>query len=177
MTNLSISLIGVRILAFFFLGQAIVELPTIYFMLAFLPYADTSYGIRTEQIVLACSTVAAPFLVGAVMLAWSRRLARWIVPDPIGAPKHANTPDLSQLHAVALSLLGLLMIWYTIPNFLATWADYYEQRYVHRVDELSRDAVISLVSHTLIVSLGIALFAGRGFFVRLFRKFREFGLE
>ena len=67
MTNESISLIGVRVLAFFFLGQAIVELPNIYFMLAVLPYADTSNGIRTEQIVLACSTVAAPFLVGVVM--------------------------------------------------------------------------------------------------------------
>ena len=84
---------------------------------------------------------------------------------------------MSQLHAVAFSLLGLLMVWMTIPNFLGAWADYYDQMFVQRVDKVSGFVVVSLVSYSLIIALGVALFVGRGFFVRLFQKFREFGLQ
>ena len=176
-TNESIALIGVRILGLFFLGQGILELSNLYFIIDVLPSSDLPYGIKAEQAVVLSSTVCLPWLVGAGLLVWNRRLARWIVPNATGPSKPADAPDMSQLHAVAFSLLGLLMVWMTIPNFLGAWADYYNQMFVQRVDKVSGYVVVSLVSYSLIVAIGVALFVGRGFFVRLFQKFREFGLH
>lgn len=177
-TNYTIALIGVRILGLFFLVQGIVELRNIYFVIESLPYLNQPGVVFSgRNLVAQLALVGVPLALGAMVLGWSRRLASWIVPARINTEKSEESLDTSQLHGVAFSILGVLMVWRTLPNFLATWSTFYEQRFVHQVDELSGFVVVNFVSHSFLLAFGIALFAGRGFFVRLFQKCRDFGLD
>ena len=103
MTVEAIGQTAVRILGLFFLGQSIVALPNIYWVVQLLPNLNQpDQFVIAQPLVLQLSLVCVPAALGTSILIRSRRLSSWIVSVRIDSERNEGILDMSQPHATAL---------------------------------------------------------------------------
>ncbi len=165
----TLSKIALRVLAVFFIFEGIGNLP----MLAM---SINSYGssVKVEWFPFWESAVlVAPIILGIVVWLLASTIAAWMV-DYNDTGESAPPIDAFTLQVIALVTLGIFFIIQCVPNiagtlyvFLATPANQLQTPLLHN-DYLLEEA--------LKLILAIVLVLGAGFFTRLFRRLREFGL-
>jgi len=159
----SIAIIGLRIVSIYLI---VIGINAIAGMSAFLTVMEP--GLKESYSSLQLLSVAIPFLTGVIL---------WLISVPISkyVANHASSDLISineiNLVAAGTFLIGLYLVFSTIPTLYAVLLQYRELEYA--MDKTQVVNAIRLSSSELVV--GILLMAGHKFFVRAYSWLRSAG--
>lgn len=164
--------IALRVLAVYMISIGILELPQIATM------NIASQDVGTLIFFTFMFMEVAPFALGVTLWLLAPRIGDWMVGKSVAAApaKSVSTADLQTIAFVTIGLLiaiqaGAYIIGVIYSSLLiASWPDE-----ANRYPSLFRNPMFGAQIAKLV--LGLALLFGAKFFTRLFRRFREFGLD
>ena len=166
-----LALISVRVLGLFLIGQGILALRNLYVLINI----PADYVITPMLYSIHTAAIFAPLALGLAVIIFSKSLARWVCPTHMES-EGENVPRLPEIQSVAFSVLGLLIVFLSIPDLINSLISIYQSNAVNerQASYISNPVFLSPLLSTV---FGILLFVGAGYWVRLYRKFREFGLN
>jgi hypothetical protein len=168
-----IARIGIRLVALYAYVQGIMYLPSIYTV----ALNSNSGPIGSYEVVAVVSAILGPLFVGTILWIAAPRLGKWVVGPPSQQPRRETT-ELVQYEATAICVAGLVIVFLALPGFVSLLIQTIGGSYAAEGQRVFNiNAVAYLVANSLKVLLGILLIIGVRFWVKLLRKFRQFGLE
>lgn len=126
------------------------------------------------------TSIAWPLLAPFALWASATPVARLMVGSM--TPTEARPPvDLEQVQVAAISVAGLLLVFYTVPSLLAQLFVLYEGSRVVSglgVDRrvFNTSLLVGVIAHSVTLVLGLVLMTTPRFWVALLRRVREQGL-
>lgn len=162
MNTLNISILAIRIIAIYIIVQGILVLPAITQI--FSSISSRTFSVF-ERFFLG-SSILAPLLIGIVCLFFSRKIGSWLSPGK-SSDEAANKVDLNELQSVAFSILGILAIVNSLPIFVRTLVARGNQS-LQYLKQIGLWQEPHLVASALTLAIGLFLFFGSKFVVRLY---------
>jgi hypothetical protein len=166
-TKESLSLIGIRLVAIYLIASGVVLLPNL---------AQLWVGPADSDMVIGyVIVVVSPLVIGVALYAVSLRISNTVC-NGLGASEPRPELGADELHGIALSVAGLLIVATSLPDLVAIvvqirqaseWND-------RQVEYLSNPR---LVSELVVLAFGVSMFSGARFWIRLYRRFRAFGVR
>ncbi len=171
----SVALISVRIMGLFLMSQGILALPNLY-MLGQISETD-DFDFLPLMYVMFSGAILAPLLLGLIVVLFSRYIARWVCPSNVELIEE-KTPSLSEVQSLAFSVLGLLIVFTSLPDLVSAWVSIYQSNANPVTDPpIGYFSTTVFISPFLALVFGFLLFVGARFWVRLYVAFRQFGLN
>ncbi|HKV96669.1 MAG TPA: hypothetical protein VJR90_04140 [Gammaproteobacteria bacterium] len=162
-----------RLLAIYLVVRGIMFLPNLYIVRSAAQFHSDSLNPYLWSVI----TVLAPIVAGIILWALSPFIASWLV----GAnDRKLNVSMMSSdnIQEIVVGLAGLIIVILAIPEVVNWLIHLFTRSFFngqHRVFDM--DELAWLIASALQLLLGLWLFFGVRFWVRLFRKAREFGLS
>lgn len=162
-----------RLLAIYLVVRGIMFLPNLYIVRSAAQFHSDSLNPYLWSVI----TVLAPIVAGIILWALSPFIASWFV----GAnDRKLNVSMMSSdnIQEIVVGLAGLIIVILAIPEVVNWLIHLFTRSFFnsqHRVFDM--DELAWLIASALQLLLGLWLFFGVRFWVRLFRKAREFGLS
>lgn len=171
----SLSTLGIRLLAIYLIVTEMTDIPKylrlIYDWVGPNSSASANWGFYLTGIL-------SPFVVGAVLWFLAPHLAKWV----LGKPKDTSISDgadVASLQTAAFSVLGIYFVAQNLPILIYLIADALGFVPGSNIPLANGQTIWGsdwFYGALLRTLFGAALVLGSGFFTRLFRRFREFGL-
>ena len=166
--------IGLRLLAVYLMVRGILFLPDLYLLSG----SQTSFhAAGLSAYFWYAITILTPVIAGIALWAVSPVVATWMVRingEPIQAPS-VSREDIS---GIIISLVGVIIAVIAVPPIVYGLINTFV---FPKINGLGMEVNISelpyVIASVLQLILGLWLFLGIKFWVRLLRRAREFGLE
>ena len=167
MEPVTLSLILLRVLSVYLVAKGILFIPEI----ATVWSRISTYGSESPGLGLMSLLIVAPLLLGVFLWAMSPRLAKIIVQNE-GPREKTGAVSISHIQSAILATVGMILVLVTIPGLVSNAVLFFGEE-----GHFSTAASAHFWAQVAKLALGAALVVGSNFFVRLMRRFREFGLE
>lgn len=168
-----LSKIAIRIVAIYMIAQGIIQLSgSIVTQLAF-----NSIQKIDGSLFIAIIFTMLPLLSGLLIWFFSNALSKWVAGEaPTSEEKEAL--NITNIQAVALSTIGLVLIFTTVPTLLTSLLQIFSADRVFEGKRIYDAGQVGFVIGTFLeVLLGILLVVGANFWSRVLYHFRQFGLK
>jgi len=120
------------------------------------------------------AAILSPLFVGSLVLISSSRIANWVSRSN-GNETHISDAGLREIQSLAFATSGLIILSVSLPKLIRSWIWTYQNNETND-QTISYFASSHSLSEFVVTVLGLSLFVGSGFYVRLYLWFREFGL-
>jgi len=171
----SLSTIGLRLLAVYLVATGLMAIPV---YLGFIHDAGWSNSPGSANWNFHLMVILAPFVVGAALWFLAPHVAKWVLGKTENSAV-SERADVVGLQTAAFSVLGIFIVIQNLPTLIYLIVDALGFAPGSNIPLANGQTIWS--SDQFYVALlrtlfGAALVLGSGFFTRLFRRFREFGL-
>jgi len=174
MSNRSLSLILVRVLAIFIIATSIAEIPGIYILIKNFSYSASDEE-PSQVLLLIISSI--PIFAGIVIWFLSPFLANLICKKDI-TQETEQTINIKGIQSAVISVSGLLIIAVYLPDLIGMLINAYHFSGTSSQEKVFNDNVISYyIGVSIKIIFGIILLLGSNYFVKFINFVREFGLE
>lgn len=166
--------ISIRVVAIYLVTYGIMQVPAI--TTAF--YYSGNQDAEGINILLFLSfAIFSPLISGIVLWLISDKLSAWVIGNS-DSKDSVNNLNSNNLQAVALSIIGLVVVFITLPNLISQIIQLSNNANIIDGNRVFDTNTLSLViASTLKIVLGVLLVLGPDFWVRLLRFLREYGLR